>query len=774
MAEASPSVKPEENTPKAAKDRNCPYCGQAFTSSSLGRHLDLYIKERNPKKQDGIHNVEEIRRLRGGITRRNPKGSKRRSLATPVGTPSATHRRDDASDQSSNAPSPAVREMAGSSAGTSAADIASMFPIGGVRWEATGVMNEVMVTSPDGTPGADSGMGDGSRSMADMDTRGFNPYRRPMASRVVSRQAVRTQLDSNQRMQDALDDARAAELALREFATAWRAAKQQIELGSMPFDFDPMTMNFPALTLQCLRAQPTLFASTQLPTPASWSTSPPGASQFEALKGFFKEEFRKWRVKCASATTAQYEELKYPPSPQFQHVDRRHAIERAEQSANALEQEASKHLEIAFNAWDELSDERKNELWVLELARGIATKQTEIDRLRDAQSSLRQEAASLKSQIEQLNRLQQPREFKLVPPAHIPMDERVLFELQDAAVSQGSRGVGLNLNDRHSDLSTIVATAISRWKNVIVSSRASTTGMAAQRPLSTPTGPGAPPAYGPTTHGPPTMYVQPASTSSVTSPVAASHPPMHQTPAAPMPEPTPAPSNPAMHSPKQARRNPRALAQPPPAPLSATTASSATSIAPPQPTARPMPPPPTTKAPVPPTESKGTAGKSSKTDQSNEDDDEEEGDDGEEEGEEDDEEEDEENGDDAVSADQMKREPTVETGDCGASDEAEDAAEDDDYEEDASDKDADAEMEDGDEFAHMHTPISTATSASKPAALLKIPRTRNAAQQIPRTTGASGIGLINASRSMPNINVPIHGNTQGQHMALGGDAMYMD
>jgi hypothetical protein len=29
---------------KAPKDRSCPFCGQRFTSSSLGRHLDLYIK----------------------------------------------------------------------------------------------------------------------------------------------------------------------------------------------------------------------------------------------------------------------------------------------------------------------------------------------------------------------------------------------------------------------------------------------------------------------------------------------------------------------------------------------------------------------------------------------------------------------------------------------------------------------------------------------------------------------------------------------------------
>lgn len=56
----------------AVKDKECPYCHQPFTSSSLGRHLDQYLTK---KKPDGIHDVDEIKRLRGGITRRQPKGT---------------------------------------------------------------------------------------------------------------------------------------------------------------------------------------------------------------------------------------------------------------------------------------------------------------------------------------------------------------------------------------------------------------------------------------------------------------------------------------------------------------------------------------------------------------------------------------------------------------------------------------------------------------------------------------------------------------------------
>ena len=51
----------QEGATKSTKDRACPFCGQAFTSSSLGRHLDLYIKPKNPNPADGVHDVDEIR-----------------------------------------------------------------------------------------------------------------------------------------------------------------------------------------------------------------------------------------------------------------------------------------------------------------------------------------------------------------------------------------------------------------------------------------------------------------------------------------------------------------------------------------------------------------------------------------------------------------------------------------------------------------------------------------------------------------------------------------
>lgn len=104
MGEAESSSTPRSTAEpqlKAAKDKNCPFCGQAFTSSSLGRHLDLYIRAKNPKAPDGIHVVDEIRKLRGGITRRQAKGSVSTPRRDDSGTSTPANKKRVASEDSS-------------------------------------------------------------------------------------------------------------------------------------------------------------------------------------------------------------------------------------------------------------------------------------------------------------------------------------------------------------------------------------------------------------------------------------------------------------------------------------------------------------------------------------------------------------------------------------------------------------------------------------------------------------------------------------------------
>ena len=194
MADANATT-PGSSTAKtpAAKDKECPYCHQAFTSSSLGRHLDLYIKDKNAKPPDNLHNVEEIRRLRGNVTRRQARTSSgKREGSTP----------------SSSKPTPLRDQRSPSIQGGSSSNHqhAQHIEGGHIRtylnkptWQSTGVINDIP-------------------SMRDH----TSPSRVQSPSR---RHSVKEEILHKQRILEERDRARAAELALKEVLDSVRAAK---------------------------------------------------------------------------------------------------------------------------------------------------------------------------------------------------------------------------------------------------------------------------------------------------------------------------------------------------------------------------------------------------------------------------------------------------------------------------------------------------------------------------------------------------------------------
>ncbi|KAM0542452.1 hypothetical protein ACHAPJ_012762 [Fusarium lateritium] len=462
MPDSTPQTA-DSGTPKAGapKDKSCPFCGQAFTSSSLGRHLDLYIKEKNPKPPDGVHDVDAIKKLRGGITRRQPRGSLggRRETSTPVGTPKGPAQKDTPIPENDDFRSAISKDN--QLVVDSTMKYSTPFQ---PTWEATGVMNDI--------PKRGSWESDAAPE----------PPKRPGMQRTVSKQAIqKAQFDVKQKLSDAMDTARAAELALRELLSSWRAAKVQLDNNSMPFDFDPLSLDFPALTLQCLKPPPTLFSSTQHPTSTSWSVQSPGHREFEALQAYFIEEFRAWKVTCASATTAVLDEFTYPPSTgNFRNA--RESVRKAEKTAEQLEAQVDEHLRSAYTVWESLPVQRRQELWILELARGVGRKHKEAEKMKEQQHRLKQENTNLKSQIDQLNKLQQPKEFKLAAPVTIPIERELLALSYEQAV-KGGRTIGFSIEDSQVDLSSLVSRSIERWKGVIASTRANASGMNAQRPL---------------------------------------------------------------------------------------------------------------------------------------------------------------------------------------------------------------------------------------------------------------------------------------------------
>lgn len=240
----------------------------------------------------------------------------------------------------------------------------------------------------------------------------------------------------------------------------------------MPFDFNPLAMDFPALCLQCLESPPTLFSSTPHSTATSWSISPPGEKQNEALKTYFQEEFRKWKIICSSSTSTQSDELPfYPPQTASQQEGNPDYMpQKAVDSARKLESQVDEHLEESFKVWEQLSQPRRQELWALEMARTIGKRQQEVVNLKGVQYSLKQENANLKTQMDNLNKQQQPKEFKIVPPMTLRLDEKTA-ELWNEPGSSSRQSTGTSYEDRQ-DLNAMVSGAIERWKNVIATSRA--------------------------------------------------------------------------------------------------------------------------------------------------------------------------------------------------------------------------------------------------------------------------------------------------------------
>jgi hypothetical protein len=200
------------------------------------------------------------------------------------------------------------------------------------------------------------------------------------------------------------------------------------------------------------------------------------------LQAFFDREFEAWKITCASATTAFTEELVYPPTNGRPFRDVGEAVKKAEKTADQLEKQVTEHLQSAYAVWESLPEQRRTELWVLELARGVGRKNKDLEKMKSDQHRLRQENTNLRAQIDQLNRLQQPREFKILSPSTFPIDRDLIANAYGQGVREG-KSLGFDVQDRKYDLGTVVTKAIERWKNVITSTRVSSTGMSAQKPL---------------------------------------------------------------------------------------------------------------------------------------------------------------------------------------------------------------------------------------------------------------------------------------------------
>jgi len=102
--------------------------------------------------------------------------------------------------------------------------------------------------------------------------------------------------------------------------------------------------------------------------------------------------------------------------------------------------------------------------------------------LKKEKELITQEAAHLRIQVDDLSRLQHPREFKLLAPTTLPLDGKIMREITNSRMVTSS--IGFNIMDRNLQLDAMVDKVIGRWKGVVKEARGASSGLPAQRSLS--------------------------------------------------------------------------------------------------------------------------------------------------------------------------------------------------------------------------------------------------------------------------------------------------
>jgi hypothetical protein len=409
-----------QSDPKAAKDRSCPFCGQAFTSSSLGRHLDLYIKPKNPKPADGIHDVVEIRKLRGGITRRQPKsGAKsgsvmRESSGTPSISVHASHSRESGSGLRHAEDSPAASPVQSRDKGSCGVGMNSG------NWSVSGVINNLPPLAPSRKDTATPAFSQAHR---------IQEMRRDTMPSPRTRQPADHAADPTWRLHEQAEIGRAAEMALREVLGSVQAARRKLAPDEPIYsDVDFFALTFPGLCLAILPAPPTIFSPAPFASHDSWSLSPPGQTEFASLNRHLQTR------------TNEMHQLD-PTIPADSTIFRHNA-----------------HIQGAFANWQLMSVKDKTASWEIQTLQAFTTAQRRADKLQVELETARQRIAHLEAEYDRLSRCQLPRELLARTPHTTSLSTAVANNL---LASQAQRQTPASEADYDADA------LLSHWRDIV-------------------------------------------------------------------------------------------------------------------------------------------------------------------------------------------------------------------------------------------------------------------------------------------------------------------
>lgn len=415
---------------QTVKDRKCQYCQQSFTSSSLGRHLDQFLFK---KKPDGIHNVEEIRRIRSGITRRQARTS--------------TGKRD--TPERITAKGQSDPYGAGENNGRSRdGQVRMMFNT--PTWHATGVINDI--PNPNNPQ-------DGAARYTPSQSRTGSINLPDYARRNASSQNPDTMRALELALREVLDNIRAATYVLsfpiflsNQDTYEYVYCSSRMRPRISPFDFDIQSQTFPSLCLQLLPPPPSLFSATPFPSSSSFSLEPPGTEHLEIVRQALRAKIAQWQSDQLSADATNNSQ-----SGRFGMGMDSSMITRGVQQHEDM---SLRHLELAYKHWMSLPPEEKGSVWQLEITRAFAREMDKRKSLDEQLARVQQEANQLRTQVERLGSCQWPREFALFPPDTLPLPRDVAREL-DVKESH------LNPHSPRWDYENVVA----KWKRVVMHDR---------------------------------------------------------------------------------------------------------------------------------------------------------------------------------------------------------------------------------------------------------------------------------------------------------------
>ncbi|KAF2097743.1 hypothetical protein NA57DRAFT_76552 [Rhizodiscina lignyota] len=423
------------STTKAPKDKICPFCQTPYTASSLGRHLDAYIRPKNPKPVDGLHDVDKIREMRQSITRRqmlkkvNTKRASSTSQSRKVSGASSKQPStgDGDEDMDDDSPTSPLTSAPPKNPNMTENGEQMRWKINELSWHDTGVMKNIPPRS----------LSIGSEAQRD-----------------TSRQRnLKSGLESRRRVSDELDTAKAAEMALKEvLGKVKEASARSVQAGI--FDFDPYELNFPALCLKILPSPPTLRSQTPFPTNESWSLSPPGQRQWESLQRAVKEKLVGYQ-RAFNGISGSSPLLTPPP---------------VDMDLNRLKH----HLHEAYSNWQRLPDAQKQETWQLEILRSYSLAEENRKDLQDRLDVTIKENEELRRQLEVMRQaleddgVERGREISRIPsvPSISPQTVQEIWKL--------------GFDTRQWDYESL----IEKWKAAMREQNQGANGMAAQRKLS--------------------------------------------------------------------------------------------------------------------------------------------------------------------------------------------------------------------------------------------------------------------------------------------------